>query len=1046
MTPATIVDDGGPAAFGLLAAHPDVSTLGHWLPLLTTSTSAGPMVAWGDVGGFPAAVWSLRTVHDGVLVTGGRDEACPETSEPVTRTCTWSRGIALRDDSAVLYPAPPVVASFELGDVRYRAISATGSQEDAEALLAEQVAAADAFAQRFGELAWDEVDAVAVPLGRGAAGMEFPGLTLVDDEQWANLEGAFGTAVIAHEVGHQWFHALVGNGSLSDPVVDESLAQYLTYLYWRDTFGEGAARRYAEQAFARALPAGTRGRPRRRAAGATAGGVRRGRRLRSAHLRPGGAGVGGGRGGGGRPGGRGVPRRGRQPPRPGGGDGPGARRRGDGVRPGAGRGHPALLVRRGADRLTRSGPPTRGASGRVAGRGYARAMPPFKVVSEFEPAGDQPQAIDEIVAAFEAGEKAVTLLGATGTGKTFTATKVLERLQRPALVIAPNKTLAAQLANEFRDFLPDNAVEYFVSYYDYYQPEAYVPSSDTYIEKDSSVNDEIEKLRHRSTQSLIGRRDVVVVASVSCIYGLGSPERYREHTLFFRVGEEVGLDRAMRMLVDQQYTRNDLNLVRGTFRVRGDTLEVHPAYDDRALRIEFFGDEVERIVRVDTLTGETSVPLQEVAVLSASHYVTDKKTLERALGTIEAELTDRLADLEKQGKLLEAQRLRMRTSYDLEMIREVGFCNGIENYSRHLDGRSPGEPPYTLLDYFPDDYVVFIDESHVTVPQIGGMYEGDRSRKETLVEHGFRLPSAMDNRPLTFDEFLQRVGQRLFVSATPGPYERRESDTIAEQIIRPTGLVDPEVVVRPTRGQIDDLMHEIRERAKQDERVLVTTLTKKMAEDLTDYLLENGVRVRYLHSDINTVERVEILRSLRMGEFDVVVGINLLREGLDLPEVSLVAILDADKEGFLRSSTSLIQTIGRAARNVNGQVLMYADNVTDSMRTALDETDRRREKQLAYNAEHGIDPQTIRKRVGDIIAAVRAEEAGEEYVPQHRQRRDLELDVDAMPQDELAALIQSLEQEMHAAAGELRFEYAARLRDELADLKRELKAMKTANV
>jgi excinuclease ABC subunit B len=673
-------------------------------------------------------------------------------------------------------------------------------------------------------------------------------------------------------------------------------------------------------------------------------------------------------------------------------------------------------------------------------------MPQFKVVSEFEPSGDQPRAIDEVVEAFQAGEKAVTLLGATGTGKTFTATKVLEQLQRPALVIAPNKTLAAQLANEFREFLPDNAVEYFVSYYDYYQPEAYVPSSDTYIEKDSSVNDEIEKLRHRATQSLISRRDVVVVASVSCIYGLGSPERYKDHTLFFKVGEEVGLERAMRMLVDQQYARNDLNLVRGTFRVRGDTLEVHPAYEDRALRIEFFGDEVERIVRVDTLTGETSVPLQEVAVLSASHYVTDNETLQRALKTIEAELADQLADLERDGKLLEAQRLRMRTSYDLEMIREVGFCNGIENYSRHLDGREMGEPPYTLLDYFPDDFVVFIDESHVTVPQIGGMYEGDRSRKEVLVEHGFRLPSALDNRPLTFDEFLDRIGQRLFISATPGPYERRESDTVAEQIIRPTGLIDPEVLVRPTKGQIDDLMEEVRRRTERDERVLVTTLTKKMAEDLTDYLLENGVRVRYLHSDIDTVERVEILRSLRMGEFDVLVGINLLREGLDLPEVSLVAILDADKEGFLRSPTSLIQTIGRAARNVNGQVVMYADQVTQGMRTAIDETDRRREKQLAYNEEHGIDPQTVRKRVGDIIAAVRAEEAGEDYAPSERPRRDLDLDVGELPTTELRALIQRLEEEMHEAAGDLRFEYAARLRDEVADLKRELKAMESANV
>jgi excinuclease ABC subunit B len=677
-----------------------------------------------------------------------------------------------------------------------------------------------------------------------------------------------------------------------------------------------------------------------------------------------------------------------------------------------------------------------------------RADTRFRVVSDFEPSGDQPEAIDQIAEAFEAGERAVTLLGATGTGKTFTATKVLERIQRPCLVMAPNKTLAAQLANEFRDFLPDNAVEYFVSYYDYYQPEAYVPSSDTYIEKDSSINDEIDRLRHRATMALLSRRDVVVVASVSCIYGLGSPHEYTDHILWFRQGEELGLDASMRKLVDLQYSRNDLTLVRGTFRVRGDTLEVFPADDERALRVEFFGDEVDRIVRVDPLTGEVGKPVADAAVFPASHYVSSPEALHRAQASIEQELEERLAQLEREGRLLEAQRLKMRTSYDLEMIREIGFCNGIENYSRHFDGRSPGEPPYTLLDYFPKDFVVFMDESHVTVPQVGGMYEGDRSRKQTLVEHGFRLPSAMDNRPLTFDEFLERIGQRLFISATPGPYERRESDTIAEQIIRPTGLVDPEVVVRPTTGQIDDLMEEIRQRTEADQRVLVTTLTKKMAEDLTDYLLENGVRVRYLHSDIDTVERVNILRALRLGEFDVLVGINLLREGLDLPEVSMVAILDADKEGFLRSETSLIQTIGRAARNVDGQVVMYADHVTDAMRKALDETERRREKQLAHNAEHGIDPQSIRKRVGDIIAAVRAEEAGEEYRPDVAPAADRSDpgDVSDVPQEDLRALIQRLEEEMHEAAGELRFEYAARLRDELADLKRELAGMEAADV
>ncbi|MTV26096.1 excinuclease ABC subunit UvrB [Nitriliruptoraceae bacterium ZYF776] len=677
-----------------------------------------------------------------------------------------------------------------------------------------------------------------------------------------------------------------------------------------------------------------------------------------------------------------------------------------------------------------------------------RADTPFRVVSDFEPSGDQPRAIAATAEAFEAGERAVTLLGATGTGKTFTATKVLERLQRPCLVIAPNKTLAAQLANEFREFLPDNAVEYFVSYYDYYQPEAYIPSSDTYIEKDSSINDEIDRLRHRATMALLSRRDVVVVASVSCIYGLGSPHEYENKVLWFRSGEELGLDASMRKLVDLQYSRNDLNLVRGTFRVRGDTLEVFPADDERALRIEFFGDEVDRIVRIDTLTGEVGKPVREATVFPASHYVSSRPALERALVTIQSELDERLAELEGQGKLLEAQRLRMRTNYDLEMIREVGSCNGIENYSRHFDGREPGTRPYTLLDYFPDDFVVFLDESHVTVPQIGGMYEGDRSRKDTLIDHGFRLPSARDNRPLTFDEFLEVIGQRLFISATPGDYERRESDTIAEQIIRPTGLVDPKVELRATTGQIDDLMEEIRQRVERDQRVLVTTLTKKMAEDLTDYLLENGVKVRYLHSDIDTVQRVDILRSLRLGEFDVLVGINLLREGLDLPEVSLVAILDADKEGFLRSSRSLIQTIGRAARNVDGQVIMYADQITDAMRAALDETERRREKQLAYNVEHGIDPQTVRKRVGDIIAAVRAEEAGEDYTPTSAPRGTAADGVDAtdMPVEELGALIRRLEEEMHEASAELRFEYAARLRDEVGDLKRELASMRAAGI
>ncbi|HWH32475.1 MAG TPA: excinuclease ABC subunit UvrB, partial [Egibacteraceae bacterium] len=608
-------------------------------------------------------------------------------------------------------------------------------------------------------------------------------------------------------------------------------------------------------------------------------------------------------------------------------------------------------------------------------------MPAFEIASDFQPAGDQPRAIEGVVKALAAGESDVVLLGVTGSGKTFTASKIVESVQKPTLVIAPNKTLAAQLANEFREFFPRNAVEYFVSYYDYYQPEAYVPSSDTYIEKDSSVNEEVERLRHRATMALMSRRDVLIVASVSCIYGLGSPEEYSKHVLMLNQGEDHGLDLVLRKLVDLQYERNDLNFVRGKFRLRGDTLEVFPADSELAYRVEFFGDTVDRITRMDPLTGEVVEEVAQAGVFPNTHYVADRQRTERAIGTIQHELEERLKELEGQNKLLEAQRLRMRTNYDLEMMREIGFCSGIENYSRHIDGRAPGEAPFTLLDYFPDDFLCVIDESHVTVPQIGGMYEGDRSRKQTLVEHGFRLPSALDNRPLTFEEFRSRVPQTLYVSATPGPFEKRVSTTVVEQVIRPTGLVDPEVVVRPTKGQIDDLIAEVRARAERDERVLVTTLTKKMSEDLTDYLLESGVRVRYLHSEIDTVQRIDILRQLRMGEFDVLVGINLLREGLDLPEVSLVAILDADKEGFLRSGTSLIQTIGRAARNVNGSVIMYADSLTDSMKRAIDETNRRRRLQTEYNAEHGIDPQSIRKRVGDIIQAARAAEAGVRYEP-----------------------------------------------------------------
>jgi excinuclease ABC subunit B len=680
-------------------------------------------------------------------------------------------------------------------------------------------------------------------------------------------------------------------------------------------------------------------------------------------------------------------------------------------------------------------------------------MTEFRVASEFQPAGDQPRAIDGTAQAVLGGERDVVLLGVTGSGKTFTASKIVEQVQRPTLVIAPNKTLAAQLANEFREFFPDNAVEYFVSYYDYYQPEAYLPSTDTYIEKDATINDEVERLRHRATMALLTRRDVLIVASVSCIYGLGSPAEYRKHVLTLEQGEDADLDAVLRKLVDLQYERNDLNFTRGRFRLRGDTLEICPADSELAYRVEFFGDTVDRITKLDPLTGEIVAEVADAWVFPNSHYVASAERMQRAVTGIEAELAERLAALEAEGKLLEAQRLRMRTTYDLEMMREIGFCSGIENYSRHIDGRSPGEPPHTLLDYFPDDFLLIVDESHVTIPQIGGMYEGDMSRKRTLVEHGFRLPSALDNRPLTFEEFRARVPQTLHISATPGPFERRVATTVVEQVIRPTGLVDPEVVVRPTKGQIDDLIAEIRGRADAGERVLVTTLTKKMSEDLTDYLLESGVRVRYLHSEIDTVQRIEILRELRLGEFDALVGINLLREGLDLPEVSLVAILDADKEGFLRSETSLIQTIGRAARNVHGQVIMYADELTDSMRRAIDETNRRRKLQLDFNAANGIDPQTIRKKVGDIIQAARAAEAGVPYaaaVPQLRDRRRRRAgaegvpDVSELPQEELSRLIQALTDEMHEAAADLRFEYAARLRDEVTELKRELRGMEEA--
>ncbi|MGO1522118.1 MAG: excinuclease ABC subunit UvrB [Nesterenkonia sp.] len=703
----------------------------------------------------------------------------------------------------------------------------------------------------------------------------------------------------------------------------------------------------------------------------------------------------------------------------------------------------------------------------------SRTVAPFRVESPFSPSGDQPQAIDELAERIEGGEKDVVLMGATGTGKSATATWLIERIQRPTLVMVQNKTLAAQLANEFRELLPNNAVEYFVSYYDYYQPEAYVPQTDTFIEKDSSVNDEVERLRHSATNALLTRRDVVVVATVSCIYGLGTPEEYIAQMVPVKRGETIDRDELLRRFVAMQYVRNDTDFHRGTFRVRGDTVEIIPMYEELAVRIELFGDEIESIQTLHPLTGTVVREEDEMYIFPASHYVAGDERMAKAITTIEDELRERLQELESQDKLLEAQRLRMRTTYDLEMMQQMGFCNGIENYSRHIDGREAGSAPHCLLDYFPDDFLLIVDESHVSIPQIGGMYEGDMSRKRTLVDHGFRLPSAMDNRPLKWDEFLDRIGQTVYMSATPGRYELGQADGAVEQIIRPTGLVDPEVVVKPTKGQIDDLLEEIRARSERGERVLVTTLTKRMAEDLTEYLLEHRVKVEYLHSDVDTLRRIEILRELRQGTFDVVVGINLLREGLDLPEVSLVAILDADKEGFLRSTTSLIQTIGRAARNLYGQVHMYADKVTDSMRRALDETNRRREKQIAYNEEHGIDPAPLVKRIADITDQLAREDAdtadllqgmgglatGFQYGKGHRGLTALQKDDDAEAtdpdagQESLAAqtpaastedLIAQLTEQMHRAAEELNFELAARLRDELGDLKRELRAIKAA--
>ena len=669
----------------------------------------------------------------------------------------------------------------------------------------------------------------------------------------------------------------------------------------------------------------------------------------------------------------------------------------------------------------------------------------FEVISEFEPSGDQPAAIKELDERLNRGERDVVLLGATGTGKSATAAWLIEHQQRPTLVMAPNKTLAAQLANELRELLPNNAVEYFVSYYDYYQPEAYIAQTDTYIEKDSSINEDVERLRHSATSALLSRRDVVVVSSVSCIYGLGTPQSYLDRSVVLKVGDEVERDRFLRLLVDIQYERNDIAFQRGTFRAKGDTVDIIPAYEELAVRVEFFGDEIDALYYIHPLTGDVVRQVEEIRIFPATHYVAGPERMEKAVAAIKAELAERLADLENRGKLLEAQRLRMRTEYDLEMIEQVGFCSGIENYSRHIDGRGAGTAPATLIDYFPEDFLTIIDESHVTVPQVGGMFEGDMSRKRNLVEFGFRLPSAMDNRPLTWEEFEDRVGQTVYLSATPGNYELAASGgEFVEQVIRPTGLVDPKVTVKPTQGQIDDLIHEIRGRTEKNERVLVTTLTKKMAEDLTDYLLENGIRVRYLHSDIDTLQRVELLRQLRLGEYDVLVGINLLREGLDLPEVSLVAILDADKEGFLRSATSLIQTIGRAARNVSGEVIMYADKITDSMQYAIEETDRRREKQVAYNKEHGVDPQPLRKKIADILDQVyENQESGVGAPGLTGDAAVVEKpDTSGMQVDQLQKLIDDLSAQMAAAARELKFELAGRLRDEVFELRKELKGMK----
>ncbi len=673
------------------------------------------------------------------------------------------------------------------------------------------------------------------------------------------------------------------------------------------------------------------------------------------------------------------------------------------------------------------------------------AVNKFEVVSEFQPAGDQPAAIAALAKGINRGDRFQTLLGITGSGKSATMAWTIEAVQRPTLILAPNKSLAAQLAQEMKEFFPKNRVEYFVSYYDYYQPEAYIPSSDTFIEKDSAINDEIDRLRHSATAALLTRRDTIVVASVSCIYGMGDPDEYRGNLLELHVGVDYDQRSILKRLVDLQYDRNDLTLGRGNFRVRGDTIEVHPAYDETVTRFEMFGDTVERITIVDPVTGETLQDLKQTMVFPATHYVAGNERMQRAMLQIEAELQPRLKQFEKEGKLLEAQRLRQRTQYDLEMMAEVGYCNGIENYSMHIDGRVHGQPPFTLLDYFPDDFLMVMDESHVSIPQLHGQYAGDQNRKATLIEHGFRLPSAADNRPLRFEETMERINQCVFLSATPAPFELGLSSQVVEQIVRPTGLIDPEVIVRPTKGQIDDIIEMVNGRVANGDRVLITTLTKKMAEDLSEYLIEQGLKVRYLHSNIDTVQRIEILRALRLGEFDVLVGINLLREGLDLPEVSLVAILDADKAGFLRSQTSLIQMIGRAARNVNGQVVMYADNRTAAMDKAIGETSRRREKQIAYNLEHGIDPQTIRKAVGDILSILRPNEANK--VPKLGERKNMERDkvlneLKSLPQQELEALILTLEEEMTLAASEMRFEYAARLRDEVKELKRELRDAK----